>query len=90
MFAVAQHGSAVDDDLINAGGKLMRVFVGCLLCNRHRVENRDIGGVTFAQEAAVFSPSARADAPVIFQSALCRGSNSSSREYWPSTFAKVP
>src|SRR5690606_15007359 len=52
FFAIAHHGDAVDQDVPNAFGKMMRGGEGGGIPHSFRIENYEVGGETFLHLAA--------------------------------------
>jgi hypothetical protein len=53
VFVVFDDGDAIDEDVFEAGGVMVRVFVGGVFLNGGRIEYDDVRPIAFAQLAAV-------------------------------------
>jgi len=52
MLAVLPHLGAIDEDLLDSGGQLLRFGEGCMVADIGRVEHHDIGIIAVAKHAA--------------------------------------
>src|SRR5699024_2570754 len=53
MVGVSHNGSAVHEDIADAGGQVMRIRIGGVVDHRLRVEDHDVGIHPVSQEATI-------------------------------------